>query len=85
MSTDQPNQSHATAWVVSIIGALVLYVGSAGPVSGLIKNGTIPESQSVLVIKFYAPIQWLYDNTPTPLRDPLNAYEVWWINALDKP
>ena len=54
--------------------AVVLYVGSVGPVILFLPIGN--EEGYPMVEKIYAPLEWVAKNTP--LKEPLIAYATWW-------
>ena len=60
-------------WVGSCLLAVILYIGSIGPVILLLpsRSGRYP-----VLTAFYWPLKWSAENTP--LGDPLNAYARWW-------
>ena len=63
-----------TRMVCSLLGGLLLYVLSLGPVAYLhVKS---PGSRS-LVEKFFAPALWTIKGTP--LNRPLHAYVEFWL------
>jgi hypothetical protein len=72
--------SQAGTWIASIVGGMVLYVLSAGPVSGLMAHDRIPQELEDPVIVFYYPVIWLA-MTP-PLDKPLAAYGDWWAEVM---
>jgi hypothetical protein len=75
--------SHATAWFISVLAAMVLYVLSIGPVVGLLENGTIPRAAERQLEWFYTPVLMLADIPD--MAPPLEIYLTWWIEALAKP
>ena len=83
MSLEPNRKSHATAWIVTILAVLLLYVLSYGPLLVLMHNGTIPPAAHKWLDGFYSPVRWLY--VYTPLGEPLRAYTIWWGKVLAKP
>jgi hypothetical protein len=83
MSTEPDKTSPATAWTISIVAALVLYVLSIGPVVGLLENGTIPQSAESSLEKLYTPVL-LLAHLPGG-GTLLGNYFEWWIRKLQKP
>ena len=83
MSLEPKSKSHATAWIVSVLAGLLLYVGSYMVVIVLAAHGTLPDPLPEWVFDFYSPVYWLHHNTP--LDKPLDAYLDWWIKVLAKP
>ncbi len=71
MSEVEPSKSHATSWIVGVVLAVVLYLGSALPVERLLFRHTInlvlthrlPVSLGVVhcvIESFYAPASWVW-------------------------
>jgi hypothetical protein len=82
MSAERSDKSHAMAWTLSILSALVLYVLSIGPVDGLITNSANPRQADGWFPLFYRPIFWLTDNTP--LEKVEIEYRAWWWKATKR-
>lgn len=76
--TPDDEKPNYVARVLGILIALLLYVLSFGPAAHVIyRLGAYGALDTV-----YAPVLWLYRNTP--LRDPLDAYVgLWsWVEIL---
>lgn len=58
--------------------AVVLYVLSIGPAAVIANRATA--TQPVVEV-MYAPLEWLYENTP--LRGPLRRYIDFWLVITD--
>jgi hypothetical protein len=74
--------SHAAAWALSALAALVIYVLSIGPVAGLMEREAIPDGFASVLEKLYWPLSMVEG---TPLEEPLLTYIEWWVVALKKP
>ena len=77
MSEAAPHKSHATGWIIGVLVALVLYVGSAVPVEVSFfssKLNWLPFSWFESVATFYKPADWVWDNSP------LNQFKREWIS-----
>ena len=83
MSRGPEHKSHATAWTITLLLLMVLYVLSYGPVMYLTLKGVVPPDPKAQRETFYKPLYWLQDNTP--LREPLHSYELWWVGLARKP
>ncbi|MEI6536519.1 MAG: hypothetical protein WCN98_14325 [Verrucomicrobiaceae bacterium] len=86
MPEDATQKSHAGRWIIGVVLAVVLYVGSAHPVKQLIfrrgYHGT-PESMQTFVFTFYEPADWLWER---PIFKDLN--DKWfslWMDILGGP
>jgi hypothetical protein len=78
MSSERPGKSHAVAWTLSILAAVVLYVMSVTPLSCICLHGKYGSRSEIpdWFIAYAAPADWLYEHTP-PLQQPLDAYADW--------
>ena len=83
MSEKAPHKSHATGWIIGVVLALVLYVGSEMPVCCCFYSNRVPRlphSWMGPVSVFYMPADWLWDQTPNEFKD---RWEDFWIRTLD--
>ncbi len=83
MSEEPRRSSHATTWTLGVVGALVLYVLSVGPVGFAFARINPHGDAPVWAKEFYAPLIWLHDHTF--LDKPLESYENWWENLAKRP
>lgn len=83
MSESDSSKSSAGQGIAIVVAVLLLYVGSYGPVWGLVYHARISDSAQGFFSKLYVPLLWVRMNTP--LARPLNAYVDWWVHALAKP
>jgi hypothetical protein len=82
VSEARPQKSSATAWMLFILAALLLYWLSIGPVFYLEAIGRVPGSWEPWLNDFYRPLDWLHDHTP--MWAPMNAYGRWWLKLAIK-
>ena len=73
-----PKRSRAGPAAALVIALLlpVFYVLSLGPAVYLAKATDEDPRLVQAIVVFYAPLQWLHDETP--LREPLDAYVDFW-------
>ena len=67
MSEEAPHKSHAAVWIISVVVAVVLYLGSAAPVWLSFyrdKGPWLPSSWEKPVETIYKPTAWLLTHTP---------------------
>ena len=67
MSEDTSQKSHAARWIIGVLLALVLYVGSAEPVLLSFYSNKVPrlpDSYLLPVKTFYDPAFWLWEQPP---------------------
>lgn len=79
--TDQPDTlrpSRRGVWVAVLLGLIVLYPLSVGPVNWIINRGYVPGWMiDTLVGPFYAPLTWLYFRNDT-FRALADWYQAAW-------
>lgn len=76
MSENTPHNSHATGWIIGVVLAAVLYVGSAVPVLFSFSSrkwSLLPRSWEEPLNAFYMPATWLWD------KPPLEKFEAKWF------
>ena len=84
MSEAAPHKSHATGWIISVVLALVFYVGSAYPVLLSFdspKGPWLPDSWEKPVESFYEPAIWLW--TFSFLNKFDREWRNYWAPILD--
>jgi hypothetical protein len=66
-------------WAAVVVVAVpVLYLLSAGPAHWMFARGWPPQWAYDAAEIVYAPIRWIFDYAPTPLRDALRWYLDLW-------
>ncbi len=84
-AADEKHSVHWSAWIIWALAIFGVYVFAAGPLEGLADRGYLPMNTPAfhLLQNFYAPLDWLGDNTPLGKR--LDAYvDLWRPNKQRK-
>ena len=84
MSEDQSQKSHAGRWIISVLLAVVLYVGSATPVCLSFyspKWDWLPDSWIEPVNAFYKPAEWVWEHRP--LWEYRIEWQFYWGRMMD--
>jgi hypothetical protein len=76
MNSERSGKSHATAWVLSILAAPVLYLLSVAPLACSHAHGEGPP----WLIRYCFPAKWIADHTV--LERPLRAYSSFWEKMM---
>ncbi len=82
MENEAGRKSHATAWTISILAGLIVYVGSAGVIDALYTTGRLTTPPPPWLRGFYMPLLWLCKNTP--LHRLMEVYVDWLIALFRK-
>lgn len=68
-------------WTAAFVGSAILYVASVGPALWFERRGWLPDGGVAhsAATSFYAPLAWLREGGPKPIRDALDWYgDLWW-------
>lgn len=84
MSEDTESKSHAGRWIIAVVGVLVLYVLSWGPVEALGMKYDPTVESGIKIYTFYQPLilcckKW------DKLEDWMGNYRMWWRGILHVP
>lgn len=80
MNEDAEAKSHAGRLSVVIVGALLLYVLSIGPVVAIVAKSGLPHAWVKPMEILYAPLIWVCEHTR--LRVPMEHYVGWWLDVF---
>lgn len=74
------------AWVaLFLLGALIFYPLSAGPVVWVVARCGFLEWQLKAFEAIYQPLELLHDHGPPVVSRPIDAYVEWWLNDYFGP
>jgi hypothetical protein len=82
MSTLTSSSSKPRSRITTLFLLFAIYVLSFGPVHALYASHRLQGSIPSMLVTFYKPVNWLYENTP--LGKPMIAYDGWWKRTLQR-
>ncbi|HLJ12101.1 MAG TPA: hypothetical protein VKU82_12980 [Planctomycetaceae bacterium] len=65
-------------WATVVLVGLALYVLGAGPAAWMIENDWPAPAIAEVLMWFYSPLGWLYDNAPEPFCRVMDWYAGLW-------
>ncbi len=91
MSDAEPSKSHATRWIVGVVLAVVLYLGSATPVAILLYRYELSVTTSFGIPRwlsfvdkalsvFYKPASWVWNQPGLVMYD--RKWNEYWLNIF---